>query len=433
MPSSDRGFDLDEPVQLPPLVYFADGDEVTIGRRDTDSYGIFPADGAEVVRRLAAGSTPRQIARWYAQEFGESLDIDHVLAALAELELLQPAGEPPADRPAPPRWQRLGAALFAGPAWLVYGAVVLWAAVAMARSPDLVPTYHHIFFTDYYTLIELGLFVGTVPLLLLHEAFHALAGRRLGLHSRMRISHRLYFVVLETSLDGLVAVPRRKRVLPILAGMVVDLLAFAVLTLIADLTRRPDGGFSWFGGWFLAIAFMLLLRIVWQFFFYLRTDLYTLITALLGCVDLHTTARQLLAHRIRRVAGQVVGRLARLAGRPDRLTGRPDRRLARWATPAAVPPQWHPVDRRAAGWYSWLIGLGYTISIGTLLLVVLPVLYRMLTGAASRLTGSGAAWDGLLDSVVFIGFTLAQVLLTIWLAARERRQRKKSQLQHVIT
>jgi hypothetical protein len=80
-----------------------------------------------------------------------------------------------------------------------------------------------------------------------------------------------------------------------------------------------------------------------------------------------------------------------------------------------------------------LIGLGYTISIGTLLLVVLPVLYRMLTGAASRLTGSGAAWDGLLDSVVFIGFTLAQVLLTIWLAARERRQRKKSQLQHVIT
>ena len=424
MHSHDRRFDVDAPVPLHPLVYLVDGDEVTIGRRDTDSYGIFPTDGAEVVRRLEAGSTPRQVAHWYEREFGESIDISHLLAALAELELVDVDTQTPARRPAPLRWRRLGTALFSGPAWVVFGAVLLWAAIAIIRSPDLVPTYHHVFFTEYYTLIELGLFAGTVPLLLLHEAFHALAGRRLGINSRLRISHRLYFVVLETSLDGLVAVPRRQRLLPILAGMLCDLLAFALLTVAADLTRQPDGEFSFIGGWFLAVAFMILLRIIWQFFFYLRTDLYTLITTLLGGVDPHATAMQLLAHRFGRLARPIHGWFGgiRAAG-----PGRPRSALA------IDPEQWHPVDRRVARWYAWLIVLGYTLSIGTLLLVVLPVLYRMLAGALGRLSGSGADWGGLLDSLVFISLTTVQVLLTAALAVRERRRRRREKLHHVVT
>jgi hypothetical protein len=397
--------DLDAPVRLPPLVYLADGDEVTIGRPDTDSYGIFPPDGAAVVRRLAAGATPRQVAEWYEAEFGESLDVDHLLAALAELELLHPDGEAPVETPPPVRWQRLGRALFSWPAWLLYAGLILWAAVSMVRSPELAPSYRHLFFTDYYTLIEIGLFVGNVPLLMLHEAYHALAGRRLGVRSRLRISHRLYFLTLETSLDGLVAVPRRKRLLPILAGMLIDVVAFAVLTLAADLTRRPDGEFSFIGGWCLAVAFTLLLRIVWQFFFYLRTDLYTLIATLLGCVDLHTTAKRLLAYRF----GQLVGRPS-----------------------GHDPSQWHPADRRAARWYAWLILVGYTLSIGTFLLALAPALYQIFAGVLGRIAGSGTGWDGWLDSVLFLAITAAQIVTSGWLVVRERRQLRHSRLQHVI-
>ncbi|GAA1622176.1 hypothetical protein [Actinoplanes couchii] len=32
----------DRPLALHPLVYLVEGDEVTIGRTDTDSYAIFP-------------------------------------------------------------------------------------------------------------------------------------------------------------------------------------------------------------------------------------------------------------------------------------------------------------------------------------------------------------------------------------------------------
>lgn len=413
-------YDPDAPVRLSRLVYFVDGDEVTIGCRDTDSYAIFPPDGAEVVRRLEDGQSPRQVARWYEAEYGETPDMEHILNALAELELIDDR-EAPASGGDTVRWQRLGRMLFSWPAWVLYTVLIGAALVAILRSPDLAPRYQNIFFTDYYTLLEMGLFVGTIPLLILHESFHALAGRRLGIRSRLRISHRLYYLVLETSLDGLVTVPRRQRWLPILAGMLADVLVFSILTLLAASTREPDGGFSFLGRLCLAVAFIVMLRVIWQFFFYLRTDLYTLITTLLGCVDLHTTATRLLRSWLRRLRHRLTGWFT-TAGR----SGPP-------ATPAAEPDS-HPADRRAAPWYAGLIVVGYTVSIGTFVLAVAPVVYQMFAGALGRFFGTGTtSWDGLLDSVVFVALNVSQVLVTIWLAVRERRQRRQARLHHVTT
>ncbi|WFE59336.1 hypothetical protein [Micromonospora sp. WMMD712] len=397
------GYDQDSRVVLHPLVYLADGDEVTIGRRDIDSYGVFPSDGAELVRRLAAGDTPNEVDRWYRSEYGESADIEHVLAALDELGFIAGA-EVAHEEPGPVRGQRLGAVLFSRPALLGYGLLVAWAVLAMVRSPDLAPTYRHLFFTEYFTVIELALAAGALPLIVLHEVFHVLAARRLGLRSRVSIGRRFYYVVLETNLDGLVTVPRRQRYLPILAGMLLDGLAFSTLTLAADLTRSADGAFSPVGRVCLALAFATLLRLAWQLFLYLRTDLYVLVTTLLGCVDLHTTAKRLLRNRV----------LAAV-GRRDRM---------------ADESQWHPVDRRVARWYSWLVVAGYTFSLALFVVAVAPAIYRMFAGAIGRFSGATSAQ--LIDSTLFLGLNLSQVLFTVWLAARERRQRRAQKFQHVI-
>ncbi|MDG4763991.1 hypothetical protein O7632_07705 [Solwaraspora sp. WMMD406] len=398
------GFDQDSRVPLHPLVYLTDGDEVTIGRRDIDSYGIFPPDGAKVVRRLAAGETPRQVDLWYQREYGESADIEHVLGALAELDFIADSSQPHGEQ-APIRGQRLGAAVFSIPAMIGYAVVIAASLIAMVRSPDLVPHYSNLFFTQYLTVIELTLAAGAVPLILLHEAFHWLAARRLGIRSRISVGRRLYYVVLETSLDGLVTVPRRRRYLPILAGMLLDVLALSVLTLIADLTRVADGGLSTVGRLCLALAFATVLRIAWQFFFYLRTDLYVLMSTLLGCVDLHTTAKRLLRNRA-----------LRAVGRRDRLVDE---------------EQWHPVDRRVASWYSWLIVAGYTFSMAVFLVGVLPAVYLMFASAISRLGGDSTSGE-LADSLVFLVLNLGQILVTGWLAVRERRRRRAQQFQHII-
>ncbi|MFD4669776.1 hypothetical protein ACFWNN_08575 [Lentzea sp. NPDC058450] len=397
-------FDLDRPVPLHPLVFLEDGDEVTIGRADVDSYGIFPGEGAALVRRLVDGDTPREAAAWFEREYGEEVDVEDVLAGLEELDLIRGTGEVAVEK-APVRFSDLGKALFSPFAWVVYAALTLWGLSAMVFNADLRPTYHNIFFSDYYMVIQVGLFLAAIPLLFLHESFHALAGRRLGVRSRLRIGRRLYFIVLETSLDGLVAVPRRQRYLPIVAGLLADVLGIAACTVAADLTRHPDGSLSGLGRFLLAVAFAALLRVIWQFFLYLRTDIYVLVSTVLGCVDLHGAAIQIFRNRLRR-----------LFGRPET-----DEELL------------HPVDRKVGRWYSWLVVVGYTASLTTFVLAGAPVLYRFVTGVIGRLTGDGVPTAQLLDSIVFGAVALAQCAVLGWLMVRERvKARRDRRLHHVI-
>lgn len=389
--SNSTEADLDLPLAMHTLVFHAEGEDVVVGRADIDEYVVLPADGAELIRLLADGLTPRQAAERYQESYGESVDIADLLGTLDELGFLNTTGEEPAAAAGPVRWQRLGAALFSPAAWLCYAALTTLWLVELLRVPQLVPTYHQIFFTPYFTVIELTLFVGQFPLLLIHEGFHALAGRRLGLRSRLSVGHRLIYIVLETSMDGLVAVPRRRRYLPILAGMLADVLVMASLALIADATRLPGGGFPLIGRLCLALAYGTLLRLAWQLSFYLRTDLFLLMTTVLGCVDLHRTSKGVLRNTVRRWTGR----------------------------PLEDESLWHPTDRRVARWYAWLMVAGYAFSITMFAVVALPVALRVLTGVFGRF-GAGGSVGGLVDSTVLLVVNVSQLVAVALLARRDR-------------
>lgn len=396
----------DLPIALHALTFLDEGEDVTVGRQDTDSYCVLPADGAALLRELARGISPRDAAQWYAVTYGQPVDMAEFLEAMEELGFVAVAGETPMPT-GPVRWQRFGKAMFSPVAWLVYGTLLVAAVVAMSQHHELVPQYGNLFFTQYMTIVILMLYFGQFPFLLLHESFHALSGRRLGLRSRLGIGRRLFFVVVETSMDGLVSVPRRKRYLPILSGMLADLLVIAILTLIAAATRNPDGSQPLVGGVCLALAFATLLRFIWQFYFYLQTDLYQVIVTVFGCVDLQKTARRMLANRFNR-----------LLGRRDRLVDE---------------STWHPADRVIARWYSWLLAVGYAFSIATLLLAGLPATIRVFSIVLGRVFGGNPAeFAGILDTVVFLLVNVLQFAVIVVVAVRERRQRRAMVMSHVI-
>jgi hypothetical protein len=128
----------------------------------------------------------------------------------------------------------------------------------------------------------------------------------------------------------------------------------------------------------------------------------------LGCVDLHTTAKRMLANRWHK-----------LRGRPDRMSD---------------PEKWHPVDRKAARWYSWLIFVGYTVSISTLVFTGIPIAYQAFKGVFGRFTGNAdVTFTQYLDSVVFLSLILVQVAVFGWLLVRDRRNRRRERrFEHVI-
>jgi hypothetical protein len=388
---------LDRSIALHNLTFLDEDGEVTVGRTDIDSYAILPPEGAALLRRLGEGMTPREAATWYEGTYGETADIEDFLSGIAELGFIRAQHED-TDRSESVRWQRLGRAVFSPVSGVLFLLLLIACGVLLVRDPVLRPTYHQFFFTKYLTLLTIGLFLIQFPLILVHESAHALAGRRLGLSTRLSLGRRLYFIVLETSMDGLVTVSRRQRFLPMLAGVLADLAIYAIFVIVASLTLH-EGRPTLFGTVALAIAIDTLLRAAWQFYFHLQTDMYYVAATVFKCADLQTVARQMLRNRLHRLLG--------------------------YPRTAADESGWHPRDRTVARWYSWLLLVGNAFSIGTLLFVVVPSTIRFIELDGRALAG-GAGVLRMVDGIVALSLIVGQFVVAGWLARRSRRQRRSS-------
>lgn len=389
----------DVPLRFHRLTFLEDRGEVVVGRSDIDSYGVFPPDGAALVRQLAAGRAPETAAAWYAETYSERVDIEQFVATLRDLQLVCDEDEQAvATGSAEVPWQRLGQALFSAPAWACYFALLVAAIAVCVADSRMLPSAQNVFFSDYLLVVELSILAGQIVLTAVHEAFHVLAGRRLGIRSSVALSRRFYFVVLETNLDGLAVVPRGKRYLPILAGLLADLLAVSALTVTAYLTRGADGEITLVGGLCLALAFTTLPRMAWQCYLFMRTDIYVLICTLTGCNDLDSCARGVLANKVNM-----------LLGRRDRLRDE---------------NQWHPTDRRVARWYAPLIVIGYLAMAMLLLLVMLPITWQFLSNAVDRVLGEASATGRFWDSALLLTLTVSQLAVAVALALRDRRRQR---------
>ncbi|MEU3643945.1 hypothetical protein AB0E59_11265 [Lentzea sp. NPDC034063] len=387
-------------VRLHRLTMVAERDGVMVGRPDTGSYALFPEEGAETLRLLEAGKPVDEVAAWYERECGTPLDFDDFFEVLDELGFLV-AEDADAPVAKPVRWQRAGRWAFSWPAWCLYVALMVGAVVAMVRVPSLRPSYEVFFFTDHISLIPIVLTFTQIPLVLLHEWFHVLAGRRLGLPSTLGIGRRLYYLVAETRLDALLSVPRRQRYLPFLAGMLLDAILVSVLTLTAGWLMGQAVP-AWVPGMLLAISFSTLLRLVWQFMFYLETDLYHVIATALRCADLQNATRFLIRSRVRRWLGRS----------------------------APVPEaEWTDRDLVVARWYAPLLVLGYGFSLGSLAWAGIPTVWRFWSTVFDRVTAPDTPTSEVIDTLIFLSMAVAQLGLLIYVTVRDRRARNRTRVE----
>jgi len=196
----------------------------------------------------------------------------------------------------------------------------------------------------------------------------------------------------------LFSVPKRKRYLPFLAGTIVDVVVLSALTLIAGILHS-QGFPAWSSGFCLAVAFALVLRLIWQLQFYLETDFYYVISHGLRCPDLHRAAKFYVRRR--------VGRLLR---RPP----------PRGDTDAA----WSDRDQAFARWYAPLLVIGYGFSLFTLLWAGIPSLIRCAELLIARFTGSHNPKGGILDALSFVVLMSLQWGLFLYVVVRDRRAAK---------
>jgi hypothetical protein len=263
------------------------------------------------------------------------------------------------------------------------------------HHPEVRPRNGHVIFSDSLLVVTATVTVGQLLLTAFHELFHVLAARRLGIRSSVRVSRRFYFIVFETKLDGLVVLPRRQRILPILAGVLADSIAFSTLTVTAALTDAAHGAVS---DVCLAVAFTVLPRIAWQFYFFLRTDIYYLVTILTGATELDAAGRAQLSN--------TVDRLRRLPMRRDMSAFRPQ-------------------DQRAARWFAPLLVVGYG-AMSVVLVLSLPVLWQLLASSAEQVFIADPAHPGgVWDAGIFGALVLGQLVFAAVLALKRHHKRRK--------
>lgn len=351
-----------------------------MGRTDTGRFLLLPADAVQILDDLAAGSSVGEARQHHERRYGETPDLEDLLTELEEHGFVRPASAPAQDTRTRYHFEWIGRRLAArifGCFTLTAGAMlVLLAAVAIIARPLIVPGWRAAYFPTNTAAGLLFLMLAGLFTTFLHEMGHLVAARARGVSCRFAIGNQLWFLTWETDMTGVWALPRRKRYLPILGGPLVDL--FSASAIVVALFAADAG---WIGvaprilQYGRALLFLYLMRMLWQCYFFLRTDFYYALTNLFGCRNLmaDTVAYLKNAFHIQR------------------------------ADLGAVRAH----ELRMVRVYAWIWVTGRALAFAMLLFVQLPLLFEYLMLLADRARGYGApAGDPTMPLVAALTFSL---------------------------
>ncbi|MEU5861885.1 hypothetical protein ABZ815_11965 [Nonomuraea sp. NPDC047529] len=382
-----------------------DGDAWILGRPDLGIFVAVPEPGAVFVTTLQEGGSAAEAARRASEVAGEEVDGADFLDGLTGAGLLDPPA-PPEER-APSGWieglgQDTAARFFGRTAWTCYAAAAVFVVTVLTFAPDLRPSWEDAWFLPSAALSMLTYLLVDIAFSALHEAWHWVAGRALGVPATFRVSYRGHYIVFETDLTQIVNVPRRRRYGAYLAGMAIDVVVVATalgLRLLdrAGMLTLPETLSGLLG----AVVLYRLVGIVWQWAAVpMRSDGYAVLANALRCHNLYRVTWLTAKAGLFRLPPAEAAELASAGER----------------------------DRHVARWFALLYVAGVVVMAGMFVLVALPLLLALAQWGLVRLsagaTGSAAFWEAL----AVTAYVATQLALPPLLALRERRLRRSGRL-----
>lgn len=328
-------------LAIPELSVVPQGDDFVVGNAPSGVFICVPEVGVVALQELQRGARITDAGRVASAHAGQDVDVLEFAETLVECGLVSAvdgvslAAEPTSPSNAPQRVASLALrAFFSLPALAVYASLLLASAGTFVARPTDWPSYEDLFFVhDAAVAVATATIVGFL-LAGCHELCHWSAAHAAGVGARLRVSRRLFLIVLETDLSQLWSLPRRSRLVPLLAGMAFDSAVLAsclALRVLAETGVLPLPGLLYrFLGTVVLLAVTML---VFQFLIFLRTDLYAVLVTACGCINLWRVKTLYLK--------RLVGRLA------------PSER--------AELADAHPRDLKVAPWFAavYVVGLGW--------------------------------------------------------------------------
>ena len=253
-----------------------DGDGYLLGRKGSPDFVEVPEIGGKIVLWLQDGLSVDECAARAGEAVGEVVDVRDFLNDLTEAGVL--ADEVPPVDDGPPFGHRVGRFFF-GPAGVtVQATLVLIGLVLLAVDPGLRPSYHDGVPFSVPLASLLTITVVSAVLTITHEMAHKLAAAQYGVYGRISFGRRLFFIVAQTDVTGLWALPRRQRAVPLAAGMLIDGSIMTILLVLQEFLGHDP---------LVRLAvFLKIGGIVGQTAVYMRTDFYALFLVLTNSKNL---------------------------------------------------------------------------------------------------------------------------------------------------
>lgn len=393
----------DQTIDFHPFTCQPDQDGFIVGRPETNTFLALPEEGVRLLSWLQAGKTIAETNALYQHTYGENPDLEDFVEAMTESGLVRlPEVEPsqaegtdvPLAKPAASMqpqlvqyhmtWlsESLARKIFSRTALLFYALLAASAITLIAVKPGVFPSRSDFVFKQNTALWFICFLLFQLTTVMIHEIGHLAAARSKGVKARFGFGNRMWIIVAETDLTGIWSIPKRDRMLPLLGGPLVDvvILSFGTFLLFGFETNAivwtPQLE-QFARGMYLFICF----RLVWQCYFFVRTDFYYVFTTTFECKDLLNDTQNFVMNKIKRLTG--IGT---------------------------------PVDQSAIGaremkyikLYSWIWFVGRSLAIFVLIFYISPILWSYAVMFYNSFTGlSEGNLAPAVDSMVVIGISMA--------------------------
>lgn len=293
----------DSRIETHPLVFQpASTKKIYLGSRDTESFIIVDKTWELLIPLLKSPETIENIARNLekldSKKFPPKQSTSHVKVMTLHLLAngliksidsqkiaVKSAVKHPRHTLKPSFFVKV---LFSTPVLLLCLGFGLGAIVFIFLHPKLLPYPKDFFWHPRFSISFLTFFIVSWILGLGHELAHYLSASSQGIKSKIRLSHRLNFLVMETSYPNILSISKKWRIITFLAGIVFDLMVISALylSIIYLPLSRPAVGLL------KQIVLLQWLAVLWQFLFYMRTDMYFVIKELVSVDNLFVYAEE---------------------------------------------------------------------------------------------------------------------------------------------
>lgn len=283
-------------------------EEVVIQSPKTGVSLVLPIEALEIIDGLLDEKTIGEVKNDYYDKHREIPDIEDLLIVLYEEGFIYSSTDDVTTKNLKknvnsPQYhfekfpQSLARIICSRQVGIVCITLIILGGVITFYEPNILPSWRVYFFTENSSSMWLTLVCLNYFTLFLHELSHLIGARAVGVSSRMGISHRLWYLVAETDISGVWSIPRNQRYLPIIVGPIYDSTSAAILILISWMSVH-----NWLivNSTILIFCRALLLthltRLLWQCYFFLRTDFYFLLANHLRCRSLMQDTETLLSN-----------------------------------------------------------------------------------------------------------------------------------------